>query len=145
MPWIKVQERHQEVKADCSSSGDDKVGEDVVSQLEFVGGFLELDDDNVDTCECIIRHYYRVYYHGSKIEFLRTLRTVTHAKDELRADKKDERVAEEDEEVEAYVVSEWVNGGVRERASDEVEGQVEVGQGKVGEGEINSLVAEFDV
>jgi hypothetical protein len=61
----------------------------------------------------------------------------------LRANEEDEDVAEENEEVKAYVVSERVDSGVRERASNEVEGQVEVGEGEVGEGEVNGLVDEF--
>jgi hypothetical protein len=73
------------------------------------------------------------------------LGTVAHAEDELRADEEDECVAEEDEDVEAYIVSKGVDGGVRERSSYEIEGQIEVGEGEVGEGEVNRLVEEFYV
>jgi hypothetical protein len=70
---------------------------------------------------------------------------VAHAEDELGANEEDERVAEEDEKVEAYIVSERIDSGVGERASYEVEGQVEIGEGEVGEGEINRLIEEFYV
>ena len=57
----------------------------------------------------------------------------------------DECVAEEDEDVEPYIVSKGVDCRVRERASYEIEGQIEVGEGEVGESEINGLVEEFYV
>jgi hypothetical protein len=73
------------------------------------------------------------------------LGTVAHAEDELGTNEEDERVAEEDEKVEAHIVSERIDSGVGERASYEVEGQVEIGEGEVGEGEINRLIEEFYV
>jgi hypothetical protein len=42
-------------------------------------------------------------------------------------------------------VTKGIDRGVRERASHEVEGQVEVGEGEVGEEELNELVDEFDM
>jgi hypothetical protein len=42
-------------------------------------------------------------------------------------------------------VAEGVDGGVGEGAGDEVEGQVEVGEGEEGEEEVDELVDELDV
>jgi hypothetical protein len=145
VPGLEVEEGHHEVEAYCGGGGDDEVGEDVVSEFDSVGGFLELKYDDVDTCECVVGHYYGVDYHGGEVEFLCTLWAVAHAEDELRAYEENERVAEENKEVEAYIVSERVDNRVRERASYEVEGQIEVGEGEVGEGEVNGLVEEFYV
>jgi hypothetical protein len=51
----------------------------------------------------------------------------------LRADEEDAGVAEDGEYVQADGVAEGVDGGVGEGAGDEIECQVEVGKGEVGE------------
>ena len=42
-------------------------------------------------------------------------------------------------------MAEGINSGVGERAGNEVECQVEVGEGEVGEEELDELIHEFDV
>ena len=65
--------------------------------------------------------------------------------DELRADEQDADVAHNGEDVETGLAAEGVDGWIGDAACDEVEGEVEVGQGKVGEEELDSLIDEFDV
>jgi hypothetical protein len=43
------------------------------------------------------------------------------------------------------MVAKWINCRIRERAGDEVEGEVEVGQGEEGEEERDELVDKFDM
>lgn len=57
VPWIEVEDRHEEVKADGGSGGYDEVGKDVVAHLEGGGVFVrELPDDDVEGCEGRVRH-----------------------------------------------------------------------------------------
>lgn len=51
----------------------------------------------------------------------------------MGAYEKDAGVTEDGEDVETKIVTEGVDGGVGERASNEVEGEVKVGEGEVGE------------
>ena len=63
----------------------------------------------------------------------------------MQANKEDTCVTEDHENILPNVVAEWVDSWVSERTRNEVEGQVEVGEGEVGEEEGYELVNEFDV
>ena len=63
----------------------------------------------------------------------------------MQANKENTCVTENHEDVSPNVVAEWVDSWVSQRACDEIEGQVEVGEGEVGEEEGYELVDEFDV
>lgn len=56
MPWVQVQEGHEEVQAECGAGGDDQVREDVVAQREARAGVFELRDDDVERCEGRVGH-----------------------------------------------------------------------------------------
>lgn len=89
-------------------------------------------DHDVDAGEGVVCHDYGINYHGREIEPLRSLRSIAHGEDKLRADEEDAGVAEDGEDVETKIVTEGIDGGVGERASDEIEGEVEVSEGEVG-------------
>jgi hypothetical protein len=36
VPWVEVEEGHEEVESDSRGGGDDEVGEDVVPELEML-------------------------------------------------------------------------------------------------------------
>ncbi len=73
------------------------------------------------------------------------MRTIPHTEDELKGDEEDGSVAENDEDIFADVMTKRVDGRVRERAGDEIEGKVEVGESEEGEQEGNKLIQKFDV
>ena len=119
MPWVEVEEGHEEVEADGRDGGDDQVCEDVVT--EFVGALsaggldgvrFELDRDDVDGGEGGVRHDDAVGDHGGEVHFSSTLWSVAHAEDELQADEEDTDVPQDDEDVEADIVAEGVDFGV---------------------------------
>lgn len=153
MPGVEVQERHEEVEADGGDGADDEVGEDVVA--EGVGGgvggdglegvIFELQDHDVEGREGGVGHDDGVGDHGGEEHAFGALGPVAHAEDELQADEQHAGVAEDDEDVFPEVVAEGVDLGVGETARDEVEGEVEVGEGEKGEQEGDELVDEFDV
>ena len=78
MPGIQVQERHQEIESNCRSEGHDQVREEIMSDFQVTGVFLQLVDYDVDAGEGVVGHDHRVDYHGSEIEFARTLWSVPH-------------------------------------------------------------------
>ena len=55
------------------------------------------------------------------------LRTIAHRQDELSTDEKHTGESEGDKDIEANVMTEWINLWIRQRSGDEVEGKVEVG------------------
>jgi hypothetical protein len=63
----------------------------------------------------------------------------------LRANQENQSISQNRKQNHADVVTEWVNLRIRDRASDEVEGEVEVGQREECEQEIDELVDELDV
>jgi hypothetical protein len=62
----------------------------------------------------------------------------------LRAYKKHTCELENDEEGLSYTVPEGINSWVGQTTSNKVEGQIEVGEGKVCEDELDELVEELD-
>lgn len=70
---------------------------------------------------------------------------VTKRQDELSSDEQGARVPKDDEEDVADTVAERVNEWIRETSGNEVECQVEVGEGEVGEEELDELVDGLDV
>ena len=90
----------------------------------------ELSDDNVDACEGVVRHDDAVDDHGGHIQLLCALWPVAHGQDELRADEENACVPQDHEDIQADMMTERVNCGIGQRAGDEVEGEIEVGQGE---------------
>ncbi len=72
-----------------------------------------------------------------------TLGPIAKREHELRANKKNARKAQDDEEDISDSVAKRINARIRESTSDEIEGQVEVGQGEVREQKLNELVDRF--
>lgn len=73
------------------------------------------------------------------------MRPIAHAEDELQTYQQDTNIPKDDEDVFSNIVTEWVDSLVRERASNEVESEIEVGEREEGEEEGYKLVEEFDV
>lgn len=70
MPGVEVEERHEEVNADCGSCGDDEVGEDVVAEMKGCRRVTELGDYNVNGCEDGVCHDDGVTYEAAHKHFL---------------------------------------------------------------------------
>lgn len=60
MPWVEVEEGHDEVEADGGGGGDDEVGEEVVAEFEVRRWRFELEDYDVEGREGGVGHYDRV-------------------------------------------------------------------------------------
>jgi hypothetical protein len=133
VPRVEVEEGHEEVDTDRGASRDDEVGEDIVTETEVSVTVFQLTDHDVDAGEGIVCHDYGIDYHRGEVQFLGSLGSIAHGEDKLRADEEDAGVTEDGEDVETKIMTKGVDGGVGERASNEVEGQVEVGEGEVGE------------
>ena len=73
VPWIQVQEGHEEVQAHGRGGRDDQVGEDVVAQTQLGEGILELDDDDVERGEGVVGHDYGIDDHAGHEHFLCTV------------------------------------------------------------------------
>ena len=144
MPGIEVEEGHEEVEADRGESGDDHVGEEVVSEIELVVS-SELHRDDPERAEERVGHDDAVDDHACHVHSFRSLWTITHGQDELHHDQQDTDVSQDVEDDCADVVSERIDSLVGERASDEVEGQVEVAKREEREEQIDELVDELDV
>jgi len=86
VPGVEVEEGHEEVDAYGGTSGDDKVGEDVVAEVEALGMGFKLADYDVDAGEGVVGHDYCVDYHGGEVELFGALGPVAHGEDELCAD-----------------------------------------------------------
>lgn len=56
MPGVEVEEGHEEVDADGGAGGDDKVGEDVITEVEGRERRFELRDDYVKGGKCVVGH-----------------------------------------------------------------------------------------
>lgn len=56
VPWVQVQEGHEEVQPERRAGRDDQVREDVVAQREARAGVFELRDDDVERCEGRVSH-----------------------------------------------------------------------------------------
>lgn len=146
VPGVEVEEGHDEVEADGGEGRDDEVREDVLAEVDIrVVLLLELPHDDEDCGKGRVDHDDAVGDHAEHVQFLGALRTVAEGEDELCADEQHAGVPEEGEDVETNVVTEGVYCRVGETAGDEVEGEVEVCQGEVGEHELQELVDEFDV
>ena len=123
-----------------------RVGEQVVTHSKIrVILAPKLSDDDEDTGKCGVRHDDTVDDHTRQVEPFRTLRSITQRENELRAYQQNTGVPEQQEDVEADVVAEWIDFGIRQRAGNEVEGEVEVGQREEGEEQLHELVDELDV
>lgn len=62
MPWVKVEEGHQEVYSYCRCQGDDEIREDVVADGDFLR-LLDLSNNDVETGEDVVGHDNSVNYH----------------------------------------------------------------------------------
>lgn len=63
----------------------------------------------------------------------------------MRADEQDASIAQDVEYVLSDAVAKWIDDGVCKRASDKIEGEIEVCQREVGEEEVDELVYEFNM
>ena len=149
MPWVKVQDGHEEVDPHCGCGGDDKICEDVVSDRCFCcysgGGLGESLDDDVEGGEGRVHHDNGVGGHSCCEHLFSPLRTVTHGEDKLGGDEEEHKEFEDGEYSSAPAAAERVEEGVGEGAGDEVECEVEVCEGEICEEEGDELVEEFNV
>ena len=60
VPRVEVEERHEEVDADCGASGDNQIGKDVVAKVERGFWVFQLQDHDVDRCEYCVCHDYGI-------------------------------------------------------------------------------------
>lgn len=134
VPRVEVEEGGVEVQPDGGGEGHGEVGEDVVAKGNAFGILVgELAYNDINGCECRINHDNTVDDHGCEIQLLCSLRSVTHTQNKLGRDTKDTNIFEEEEYVFSDIVAEGVDRRVCQRAGDEVEGEVEVGEGEEGE------------
>jgi len=56
VPWVEIEEGHEEVDADGGGGGDDEVREDIVAEAEGRERRFELRDDYVEGGKCIVGH-----------------------------------------------------------------------------------------
>ena len=70
MPWVEVEERHEEVESYGRAGADDEVGEDIVTKVEGCSWAFELGNDNIDGCEDCVGHYNGVYDKARHEHFL---------------------------------------------------------------------------
>ena len=71
--------------------------------------------------------------------------SITHGEDKLCADEKYAGIPQDCKDYFADVVAERINSLVAERSGDEVEGEVEVRKGEIGEEQTNELVKKLNV
>lgn len=145
MPWVEVHEGHEEVEADGGGGGDDEVGKCVVADGFGRVAMFELVDNDIDGGEGCVCHDDAVADHAPEEHLLGTLRAVAHGEDELHADEQCASVAEDVEDNLADAVTEGIHLRVGKRTSDEVEGEVEVGEREEREHELHELVDELNV
>ncbi|RDA92146.1 hypothetical protein CP533_5577 [Ophiocordyceps camponoti-saundersi (nom. inval.)] len=72
------------------------------------------------------------------------LRPITEREDKLRSDEQDADVSKNGEDDGTHIVTKGVGLRIGEAAGDKVKGQVEVGEGEVGEEQLEKLVRELD-
>src|SRR4051812_43257245 len=96
---------------------------------------FELDDDDVNRRKRRVHHYYRVGDHAAHVQFLGALWSITEGEDKLEGYEEDGDVSEDGEDVFTHIVAERVDFGICKGASNEVEGEIEVGKGEEGEEE----------
>ena len=106
---------------------------------------FELVDNNVERGEGGIRHDHAVADQCGHVHPLRALGAIAHAEDKLQTNEKYAGIPHDDKDVQSDVVAERVDSWVGQAAGDEVEGEVEVGEGEEGEQQRYELVHEFDV
>ncbi|RDA85125.1 hypothetical protein CP532_1559 [Ophiocordyceps camponoti-leonardi (nom. inval.)] len=104
----------------------------------------ELTDDDVDAGERGVEHDDAVEDHAGEVEPPRALRPIAERENELGGDEQDADVSKDGEDDGTHVVTERVRLRIGEAAGDKVEGQVEVGEGEVGEEQLEKLVRELD-
>ncbi len=56
VPWIKIEEGHEEVDTHCGAGRDDEIGEDIIAEMERRRWALELYYHDVDGCKDRVRH-----------------------------------------------------------------------------------------
>ncbi len=105
----------------------------------------ELFDDDVKCGKSCVCHDDGVCDNGAEEQLLRALGSIAHAEDELQADQQHADVPHYDENEFADTVSEGIDAMICQRAGDEVESKVEVGEREEGEEQGDELVQELDV
>lgn len=145
MPWVEVEERHEEVQADGAEGADYQVCEGVVTEFKSTG--FELLDHDPDGGEGRVGHDDPVDHHAAKEHLLGALRSVAHAQNKVHGNYKNKGVAEDSEYVFAQIHfgTGRINCLVRKRTSDEEEDQVEVSEREKREEKLHELVDKFDV
>lgn len=149
MPWVEVQEGHEEVDPHGGCCGDDEVCEDVISNRCICchdgGGLGEGFDDDVEGGEGRVHHDNRIGSHSCCKHFFGPLGTVTHGENKLSGDKEENEKFEEGEYARAPAATEGVEERVREGTRDKVECEVKVCKGEISEEEGDELVEEFNM
>lgn len=145
VPRIEVEERHEEVEPDRRRQRHEERREGVAADHELRVLGRELLDDDPERGEDGVDHDDTVSDHAVEVELAGALRTVAHAQDELGTDQQDAAVSQDHEDDPPAAAPERVDLRIREGARDEVERQIEVGEGEVGEDQLDELVDELDV
>lgn len=78
VPRVEVEEGHEEVNTDRGSGRDNEVGENIVTEAEICVFVFQLTNHDVDAGEGVVCHDYGINYHRGEVEFLGSLRSVTH-------------------------------------------------------------------
>ena len=146
MPWLEIEERHEEVETVRGDRGDDEVGEDVVTDRDcvIIRVGCKLRDDDVHTGECGIHHDDGKDDHTGKVQLVGALRSVTQRHDELSRDEQNAGKSKNDEDDIGDSISEGVNTLVGKATGDEVECEVEVGEREVREEDLDELVDKLN-
>ncbi|RCI08911.1 hypothetical protein L249_4922, partial [Ophiocordyceps polyrhachis-furcata BCC 54312] len=104
----------------------------------------QLTDDDVDAGERGVEHDDAVEDHAGEVKPPSALRPIPEREDELGTDEQDAGVSKDGEDDGSHVVTERVGLRIGEAAGDKVEREVEVGEGEVGEQQLEKLVRELD-
>lgn len=86
MPWVEIQEAHDEVDADGRDGGDNHVGEDVVAEFDLGTWILECLYHDEERGEGRVCHDETIHNHARQVHLLRALWSITHTENELHTD-----------------------------------------------------------
>ena len=73
------------------------------------------------------------------------LRSIAQGDDKLQTHDQDTSIAQHDKDIVAHIVPKRIKLLVSERAGDEVESEIEVGQAKVGKQKVEELIHKLNV
>lgn len=127
MPRVEIEEAHEEIEPKRRGRRDDEICKNIIPNGEIDTGVLELRDHNVQGAEGCVNHDYRVNNHTRHEHSLRPisqirevqefaflcglnlpLRTITHGKDELRADQENASEAQNNKDIAANAMAEGI-------------------------------------